>query len=208
MDHLEIEVKFHLEEISSIRRHLLHSGAESKGRFFETNIRYEDAENRLLRNKSLLRLRKDNRATLTFKSEPLKPDLDFKVHQELEVVVGDFETTDRILHALGFHRAQTYEKWRETLVLGDAVFCLDTLPFGDFLEIEGDREIIETMALKLGLAWETRILSNYLALFDVLKNAFQLPFSDITFDHFKSVQMEAEPVKRLIAGTMHGQRLP
>ncbi len=202
MDHIEIEVKFHIKDLPAVRQGILQLGAASKGRCFETNIRYEDSENRFLRNKSLLRLRRTDQAVLTFKSEPARQDRDFKVHQELEVTVSDFATMDRILSALGFQRAQIYEKWRETLVLGDTIFCLDALPFGDFLEIEGRREAIREMAGKLGLAWETRILANYLALFQTLKSALNLPFTDITFENFKAAKLEAVSFKDLIAGEM------
>ncbi|MFZ5573466.1 MAG: class IV adenylate cyclase [Thermodesulfobacteriota bacterium] len=203
MNPLEIEVKFHLQDIGPIRERIIRSGAESQGRFFETNIRYEDAEGSLVRKKSLLRLRKDRKATLTFKSEPALPDPDFKVHRELEVAVDDFETTDGILLALGFHRAQTYEKWRETFLSGRTIFCIDTLPFGAFLEIEGHRDDIRAAAQQIGLPWENRILSNYLALFDQLKKACSLPFSDITFDNFKTVTLDEKQVAGLMAANRH-----
>jgi hypothetical protein len=45
MEQLEIEVNFYPPDIESMRRRILALGAESKGRVFENNIRYEDDGN-------------------------------------------------------------------------------------------------------------------------------------------------------------------
>jgi adenylate cyclase class 2 len=97
-----------------IQRRILALGAESRGRVFENNIRYEDEKNTLIRKKSLLRLRRDAKTILTFKSSPPATSREFKVLNELEVEVSDFQTMNRILENLGLHPEQVYEKWRET----------------------------------------------------------------------------------------------
>lgn len=183
----EIEVKFHLPQPREIRQSILGLGGRSKGRVFETNQRYDDADGRLLAAKSLLRLRKDKLMHLTYKCEPDLADTDFKNYKELEVTVSDFEIMDRILIALGFLRVQIYEKWRETILLGSVCLCLDSMPMGEFLEIEGPKEDIRTMAGNLNLAWEKRILANYLSIFSVIKQHAALPFNDMTFANFKSL---------------------
>lgn len=199
---LEIEVKFYLGSpeapaAAAIRSRIEALGGRTGGRVFEKNIRFEDPEEGLLKRRSLLRLRQDRGARLTFKSEsPGVQDRDrenFKVFDELEVEVGDFSTMARILEALGYHPAQVYEKWRETFTLGAAHLCLDTMPFGEFLEIEGSREEIPLLAVRLGLGWERRILETYLGIFARLKAALSLPFGDVTFDHFRDLPGETEP---------------
>jgi adenylate cyclase, class 2 len=97
---------------------------------------------------------------------------------------------ESILTSLGFCPEQVYEKWRETFVLQNIHFCLDTMPFGNFLEIEGNKENILYMAGKLGLEWENRILFNYLKIFDVLKTQENLAFSDVTFENFKDLSLD------------------
>ena len=72
-------------------------------------------------------------------------------------------------------------------MLGHTEFCLDTLPFGNFLEIEGGTADIINLSGQMGLKWEKRILHNYLEIFEAVKQEFNLSFSDITFDNFKSV---------------------
>jgi adenylate cyclase, class 2 len=190
MDSLEIEVKFFLPDLERIRKNILKLGARSLGRFFEVNIRFEDNEKTLIKKNALLRLRRDNRITLTYKSEPALDDLNFKIFRELEVEVGNFDVMKSILTSLGFRSEQVYEKWRETLVLHDTHFCLDTMPFGTFLEIEGHRETIPEMAREIGLDWEDRILFNYLKIFDVLKQQENLSFSDVTFENFKHLSLD------------------
>jgi len=187
---LEIEVKFYLTDIDSIRSRILELGAINQGRVFESNIIYEDADNRLIQKKSLLRLRRDSSARLTFKSEPPEKDSRFKIHRELEVEVSDFSVMQMILEALGYHKEQVYEKWRETFILNSTHLCLDTMPYGVFLEIEGEKTAIRSLADQIGLKWENRILMNYLRIFDIIRKEMNLSFSDITFDNFRNIHTD------------------
>jgi adenylate cyclase class 2 len=111
-------------------------------------------------------------------------DLAFKQFNELEVDVGDFDAMRRILGSLGFYPQQVYEKWRETLIIDHTAFCLDTLPFGDFLEIEGSKTDIIHFASRLDLDWSKRILATYLEIFDIIRTKQSLTFSDVTFSNF------------------------
>jgi adenylate cyclase class 2 len=191
MKNLEIEVKFCIPDPALIRQRIIDLDAHSRGRFFETNLRFEDRQNSLIKHKALLRLRKDKKTTLTHKSRPPETSAEYKIFSELEVEVSDFATMLQILEALGFHIAQKYEKWRETFTLDNTHFCLDSMPFGDFLEIEGQKNEIKHFAGQLGLNWNHRILMNYLEIFEFLKNHFNLPFNDLTFDNFKNLNLDA-----------------
>jgi len=139
---------------------------------------------------SLLRLRKDNKNTLTFKTRPVIDDPEFKILKEFEVDVSNFETMQTILGALGFRPSFVYEKYRKTFSLGPAAICVDRMPFGDFLEIEGNRDDIRTIAHRLDLDWPERIVLNYRTMFDIIKKELNLTFSDITFENFKGVKMD------------------
>lgn len=190
MQQLEIEVKFHLTDLESMQGRLSRLGAESKGRVFEHNIRYEDKNKTLIRKKSLLRLRRDKKTILTYKSRPPVSSTEFKVFNELEVEVSDFITMNQILEQLGLHPEQTYEKWRETLILGKTCFFLDTMPYGNFLEIEGSEKNIRESADRLGLCWRKRILMNYLEIFELLRQKLNLKFKDVTFKNFESITID------------------
>ncbi|MDX1707959.1 MAG: class IV adenylate cyclase [Desulfobacterales bacterium] len=190
MEKREIEVKFYLEDIDDMQRRIVALGAESLGRVFENNTRYEDKEHNLIKNHSLLRLRQDKRTLLTFKSKPAQASRDFKIFNELEVEVSDFETLHRILIRVGLQAVQRYEKWRETLILHQTAFFLDTMPYGTFLEIEGQENDIRQYAVQLGLKWHKRIILNYLEIFEMLRKKRSLEFEDITFDNFRSHNLD------------------
>lgn len=190
MEYLETEVKFFLRDISSTRNSIIALGAERLGRVFETNILFEDKDKNLMRKKSLLRLRRDTKTTLTFKSRPPVKDNHYKIFRELEVEVSDFSTMKLILGSLGFHNEMIYEKWRETFVLNSTRFCIDTVPFGDFLEIEGNKKDIKELAFRINLEWEKRIILNYHELFNIIKKELNLSFSDVTFSNFKNIKVD------------------
>ncbi len=198
MEYIETEVKFIPSDVQSVRERIVELGVDVKGRVFETNIRFEDIDESLLRKKSLLRLRRDANTKLTYKSEPAIKDDQFKTFRELEVQVSDFTTMKLILEHLGFHQAQIYEKWRETFIFDDTILCLDTMPFGDFLEIEGKKEYIREIASKLGLQWGQRITLNYLAIFDIIRQELKLPFTDVTFDNFQKIRIDIAKYRHLI----------
>jgi adenylate cyclase class 2 len=184
MEHLEIELKFYSPAFAALRSRLQDIGAVCiSENTFEYNIRYETKDEGLRKGNCLLRLRKDRETTLTYKSPPPAADARFKTYRELEVGVDDFDAMDAILKALGFLPHQVYEKWRETWRLGGTDLCMDTMPFGRFLEIEGRPEPI------MELSWQRRILTSYLAMFALLREKERLPFHDVTFDNFKSVDV-------------------
>lgn len=198
MEKLEFEVKFFLPDIQLLRQNILNLGARSQGRFFEKNLRFEDANKTLKAKKCLLRLRHDQKTTLTFKSTPPESSDQFKVLNEREVEVSDFPVMNDILESLGFHCEQVYEKWRETLVVENTQFCLDAMPYGNFLEIEGNKKDIKQYAQDLGLQWGNRILANYLEIFEILRKKFDLKFTDVTFHNFKNIDTQLQNVLHLI----------
>ena len=203
MENLEIEVKFYLSDMDRIRDRIIEIGAVYRERVFETNIRFDDSDNSLIQKKSLLRLRQDKTTTLTFKSEPPFKDDQFKILRELEVEVSDFTTMINILESLGFREEQVYEKWRETFILNSANLCLDTMPYGNFLEIEGQKADIKELASRIGLKWKKRILLNYLAIFDIIKQKSNLPFYDVTFSNFINIKFDLAKYLDLIEVNHH-----
>ena len=174
-DSLEVEVKFFLPQLQAFRERLLAAGAEQvKPRLFERNVRFDSPGAWLW-----WRLRRGGGV-----SGPDAGETEAKVREELEVEVSDFETTAAILERLGFEAQQVYEKYRETFLLDGVEVVLDEMPFGDFVELEGDEEAIRDAAGRLGLDWEQRILDNYLTLMARLKAEHHLDFDDVTFDNF------------------------
>jgi len=202
MENLEVEIKFHLENPGQTRTAITALGGVSQGRVFESNHILDNREKALFRNRALLRLRQDDQVCLTFKSPPVAPDCQFKIRRELEVRVSDFTTTRKILEELGFTTARIYEKRRETFELGDTHLCVDTLPYGDFLEIEGAKQSIVSLSAELGFAWEQRSVLNYHELFELVKADLGLTFTDITFSNFEGIAVDMNRLRgRFEAGS-------
>jgi adenylate cyclase class 2 len=125
-------------------------------------------------------------------------DKEFKIFRELEVDVSDSQTMIAILEELGFTPRQVYEKQRETYLFGRTELCLDTLPFGHFLEIEGGKDDIRKAAEAIGLNWKKRITANYLSLFSSLQQQLLLPFEDVTFENFKKAKIDKSRVREIL----------
>ncbi|MEI6258674.1 MAG: class IV adenylate cyclase [Deltaproteobacteria bacterium] len=202
MKSLEIEIKFYVPDIDSIRAKISSLGAELKDSGFETNILFDDEEMRLTQGKKLLRLRQDSRCRLTVKAPPDDVDTtktnQFKIFRELEVGVSDSQTMIAILEQLGFYPRQVYEKQRETYLFKHTELCLDTLPYGHFLEIEGGKDDIRKAAEIIGLSWEKRITANYLSLFTAIQKQLNLPFKDITFENFKKTEIDKFRIHKIL----------
>ena len=190
MDTVEIEVKFYLPSVPLMCKAISGLDAVNHGRVFEKNIRFENQGKSLRSQGILLRLRQDEKNRLTLKTKVQNPDPAFKMHHEFEVVVSDHDTMRMILEQLEYYPAQVYEKWRETFTYRSAKLLIDTLPYGNFLEIEGDPDLIQDIAKKLGLDWNRRITMNYLEMFDIVKKGEGFTFNDITFENFKEVTLD------------------
>lgn len=187
-DHLEVEVKFLVDDLDIVRARLIAAGAEPGApRVHERNVRFDTAGAALLGREALLRLRQDTRVRLTYKGLAAEDAAsEAKIREELEVTVEDFDRMATILGRLGFAPAQTYEKYRETFHWGAVEVVLDEMPFGDFVELEGPSdESLKAVADALGLDWSRRVLDNYLALMEMARRTFDLPFSDLTFANFE-----------------------
>jgi adenylate cyclase class 2 len=149
---VEIEKKYRVstEQIEPLRRRLLEVGAEGRGSAeFEENVIYTgpglDPARRVLR----LR-RKGGRAVFTFKERDLS-DSPVKRQREEETEVADAGALAAILEALGYRPALVYEKRRETWRVAGAEVVIDELPFGLYVEIEGEEARLLEVEKLLGL---------------------------------------------------------
>jgi adenylate cyclase class 2 len=195
-NNLEVEVKFLVEDLGAIRQKLLDAGAVLvRPRVYERNVRFDTQDNALLGEEKLLRLRQDTAVILTFKS-PSELDLnsEAKIRQEIEVKVDDFDRMATIIEQLGFEPKQTYEKYREAYLLDDLEIVLDEMPYGNFIELEGNEKAIKDTAVSLGFDWQERILSNYLAMMGILAEQYNLPFQDVMFENFRGREISFKDI--------------
>lgn len=176
---LEIEVKFPVTDFSVLRSSLQRKGALFLTRLFERNILFDSPDGALRSRGALLRLRSDNAARLTLKLPPPGGGHEgFKVRREIETTVGDFNQTASIFTHLGYNEAMRYEKLRETWRHLDALVCLDELPFGLFVEIEGAPDSIAYAAGDIGLEMEDASTASYHDLYLAYQDARGLPRQD------------------------------
>jgi adenylate cyclase class 2 len=75
--------------------------------------------------------------------------------------VADADAAARILEAVGFRPALVYEKRRETWRLGPAEVVIDELPFGWFVEIEGEESAILDAERQLELTTAEAVHETY-----------------------------------------------
>ena len=149
---IEVEKKYRLEpgQIEPLRERLREAGAEGRGSAeFEENVIYTgpglDPARRVLR----LR-RKGGRVVFTFKERALSGSA-IKRQREEETEVSDAGAMESILEALGYRPVLVYEKRRETWLIADTEVVIDELPFGLFVEIEGEEARILEVENLLGL---------------------------------------------------------
>lgn len=150
---VEIEKKYRVsrEQTEAVRGRLLEVGAEEArgGEEFEENTIYTGPG--LDPRKRVLRIRRvAGRGLFTYKERGASESA-VKRHREEETAVADPEALAAILDALGYRPALVYEKRRSTWRVGGAEVVLDELPFGLFVEIEGEEEVIHEVEALLGL---------------------------------------------------------
>src|SRR5690349_17316782 len=140
---IEIEKKYRLtaEQRDRVLQRLQEAGAEDRGEEFEENTIYGGGN--LKRGTSVLRLRRvGKKALLTYK-ERIASESPVKQQREEETAVDEAAAMALILDALGFQPVLVYEKRRRTWSLGRTEVVIDELPFGLFMEIEGDEQEID-----------------------------------------------------------------
>lgn len=189
----ETEVKIKVRDLSAVEDKLRQLDAALKApRVYERNVRYDDNERSLTPEGRVLRLRQDTRVRLTYKESKKQHGEKSTTRTEYEVTVSDFDTMEHILDKLGFSPAWVYEKYRTTYDLDECEVVLDEMPFGPFIEVEGDAEAIERVLDKMGLGKERRVLDSYSVLFFNVKQYLHLDVKNLTFEEFKSIKVPDE----------------
>ncbi|WP_031485248.1 class IV adenylate cyclase [Maridesulfovibrio frigidus] len=148
----EIELKYLNADIDKLKKTLESLGGKFLSRHYERNIVLDDPGRTLFKRSALLRVRQAGKTTMTVKRIPANPvPSKAKVYVEHETEVSDFDATVSALEVLGYKPVFKYEKFREEWDLENCTICLDQLPFGSFIEIEGSEKDIISCAVKLNL---------------------------------------------------------
>lgn len=188
-NYTETEVKLYVPYLEIVQTRLDRIGARMTApRVYERNVRYENAEKTLTAQGIVVRLRQDSRVRLTYKADGDTHD-GIISRYEAEVDVSDFDTMETILGKLGYFPHMTYEKYRTTYEFEDAEIVLDELPYGNFIEIESEREVIEKIIVRLQLTDAPRMSGSYVTLFDTVRQNLKLEINDLTFANFAGMDV-------------------
>lgn len=161
---LEIERKYLGVDFANLERALIAFGAENLGTHFESNIVYDTPQFSLYSSGRLLRVRSQEWRDHTRHLLTLKLEADAatvgpcKAREERELSVESAIGIGSVLEGLGYTIAIRYEKvrsvWRTARIAGishEVLVELDELPFAKVVEIEGEPEAIDAVAVLLGL---------------------------------------------------------
>ena len=183
MNGYETEAKFHVRNLRKIELRLHELKAQLiQPRTHETNLRFDNANSDLRKTYRVLRLRQDEQARFTFKGPSEENEGGILSRREIEFIVEDFESAKQFLEALGFEAVVFYEKFRTTYEINNIHIMLDELPYGEFVEIEGENvDAIHNVANLLGLNWEAMIKAGYHALFERAAGKYNLDISQLSF---------------------------
>ncbi len=157
----EKEVKFEVEQFSSLRKLLRKQGGQFIEKYLEKNIVLDTPSRKLISENKLLRLRKKGEKKVLCFKKPLKDALPgIKVLEEYETEVMDLNVTEKILMELGYGRISLYEKIREKWKVRGFKVCLDYLPFGKYVEIEGEGDLLGFI-VELGIEGKGPLRESY-----------------------------------------------
>lgn len=139
---IEIEKKYRLDKkrLVELAAKLNELGAEFRSEVFEENYLHKGGQ--LEERSAVLRLRKIADSTILTYKERVKTDTDIKHRIEYETAVADVDAMEKIIESLGYKLSTVYEKHRKTWHFLDVEVVLDELPFGVYMEIEGEVEAI------------------------------------------------------------------
>src|SRR5579859_2835327 len=101
---METEIKLVLSEpLKGVRRKLRSAGLRiKKRRIFETNVLFDNDDQRLRNRGELIRIRRVGRNSILTYKGPARPG-DYKSREEIETSLGDAGNAELILARLGFH---------------------------------------------------------------------------------------------------------
>lgn len=164
MSRIEVEVKLRVKDAGGLGERLDGLGARIlHPREFEDNRTYDFPDHQLTRRGSMLRIRVlDRAAFLTYKGRSSIASR-AKVRDEIEssFPASEAPALTAIISSIGLVPVFRYQKYRTTWEVPGLLIMLDETPIGDYIEIEGDPGLIDTMAERLGYQPGDFITSSY-----------------------------------------------
>jgi adenylate cyclase class 2 len=183
----EIELKFFVKDYNKTINTVLPI-AKFKKSAYEITIMYDDSNKTLFKDDARLRLRrivnlknKEETCELSYKKPKTREGI--KVEEEDEVKVSSFVEMKNILEKQGFSVVSSYERIRDTFESDDCKITVDSFPFGELLEIEGEINKIKNIAEKLGFDLKDNTTKSCDDIYaDICEKEGREPNPNITFE--------------------------
>lgn len=176
-EYIEKEIKLKINNIEGVVDALRRSGAIFIGGALEKTIRFDTKAQEYEKQGKFLRVRSGFSNTITLKEKINNAEKSVRARKETEFEIEDIDKMCYILNVLGLDYTRTMEKYRQHWKLDNCNVTLDELPFGIFMEIEGEENEIFKICNKLGLNKDDKILVTYWELWAEISDN-----KDIIFD--------------------------
>ena len=185
---IETEYKFFITDKTGLL-HKLNGLSKSKHRRqYQSNVMFDNASQLMQKTNGRIRLRtlgKTGQKVLTYK-KPLPSKNGAKQETEYEIKFADKnKQIENILREMEFVPTTSYERYQSKWKLNDIQITLDEYPFANFLEIEGELQKIQKIAIQLGFTLQDGLTKPADTLFQQWRKNKNLPFkSHMQFDDF------------------------
>lgn len=153
---IEVKLKITKKGLEPLKGLLAESGAKDLGKFEQTDILLDYLE----KGKTFgtydqaLRIRNEKskgktKTTFTFKGTPEIDKSGKKTRDEFNAEVDNYKSLMKVLRPIGFEKVIKITKSRHKFKLDGVKVVIDQLKFGNFVELEGEKEDIDKLIKKL-----------------------------------------------------------
>jgi adenylate cyclase class 2 len=185
---IEIEYKFKVDNKQTLISLLDKKSQKKKPREYQSNVMFDNPQKLMQRRDGRIRVRtlgNTGNKTLTYK-KPLASENWAKREVEYEIHFADIsDQIEKILTAMEFTPTTSYERYRTEWQISGTHVTLDEYPFADFIEVEGIKEKIESLAKELGFETKQGLTKPADTLFQEWRKERGLGFKPhMSFDDF------------------------
>lgn len=176
-EYIEKEIKLRVDDVAGVTDSLRRNGAVFFGGALERTIRFDTIDLDYEKKGKFIRVRSGFSNTITLKEKINDESRNVRARKETEFEIEDIDKMSYILSVLGLNFTRTMEKYRQHWTLGGCSITLDELPFGIYMEIEGEENEISKVCKLLKVDESNRILVTYWELWAEITDK-----KDIVFD--------------------------
>ncbi|SRR5258708_613896 len=188
---MEQEIKIKIENPEELISKLTALKAEKIGQNFQRTTRMDTPNMDLEKNGTFLRVRTGYKNTVTLKKHLKESSKEVFEREEIETEVKDTNKLADIFANLGFTKRLIMEKYRMDFKYKDLTISIDELPFGFYVELEGEPEEIFKVAKELDFDIANKIMITYWDLFEEYKKQNNVQGENIIFpENYKSKLLE------------------